>query len=96
MRGWYRRELRSGTRVSPLRLDQARQALAVISAMHELAVRTAVPRLGERQLAELTQAARDFEEAVKAGDHDRATAADDGISWRVCDRGRERSAAGDD
>lgn len=77
--GLVQTRARSGTRVSPLRLDQARQALAVISAMHELAVRTAVPRLGERQLAELTQAARDFEEAVKAGDHDRATAADDGF-----------------
>jgi DNA-binding GntR family transcriptional regulator len=68
---------RSGTRVSPLRLDESRQALAVISAMHELAVRTAVPRLEERHLAQLAQAARRFEEAVKAGDHQRAIDADD-------------------
>jgi DNA-binding GntR family transcriptional regulator len=68
---------RSGTRVSPLRLDEARQALAVISAMHELAVQTAVARLDERHLEQLTQAGRRFEEAVKAGDHQRAIDADD-------------------
>lgn len=68
---------RSGTKVSPLRLDEARQALAVISAMHELAVQTAVPRLDDRNLDQLTQAARRFEEAVRAGDHERAIDADD-------------------
>jgi DNA-binding GntR family transcriptional regulator len=68
---------RSGTRVSPLRLDEARQALDVISAMHELAVRSAVPRLEDRHLAQLAHAARRFEEAVKAGDHERAIDADD-------------------
>jgi DNA-binding GntR family transcriptional regulator len=68
---------RSGTRVSPLRLDDARQALAVISAMHELAVRHAVARLEERHLSQLAQAAQRFEEAVKAGDQDRAIDADD-------------------
>ena len=68
---------RSGTRVSPLRLDEARQALDVISAMHELAVRSAVPRLHERHLAQLAQAAQHFEEAVKGGDDERAIDADD-------------------
>ena len=68
---------RSGTRVSPLRLSEARQALAVISPMHELAVRSAVPRLEKRHVAQLAQAARRFEEAVKAGDHGRAIDADD-------------------
>ncbi len=68
---------RSGTRVSPLRLDEARQALAVISAMHELAVLSAVARLHEHHLAQLAQAARRFEHAVKAGDHERAIDADD-------------------
>ena len=68
---------RSGTRVSPLRLDEARQALDVISAMHELAVRGAVPRLQERHLAQLAQAAQRFEEAVKGGDDERAIDADD-------------------
>lgn len=68
---------RSGTRVSPLRLDEARQALAVIGAMHELAVRTATEHLTGRHLAELAQASQRFEDAVKAGDHERAIAADD-------------------
>jgi DNA-binding GntR family transcriptional regulator len=81
---------RSGTRVSPLRLDEARQALAVISAMHELAVRTAVVRLEKRHLAALAQAARDFEAAVKAGDHEWAIDADDafhGVFVLVADNG---------
>jgi DNA-binding GntR family transcriptional regulator len=68
---------RAGTRVSPLRLDDARQALAVITAMHELAVRGAVPRLTAEHLIEMTEAAHRFESAVKAGDHERAIAADD-------------------
>jgi DNA-binding GntR family transcriptional regulator len=68
---------RSGTKVSPLRLDEARQALAVISAMHELAARTAVALLDDRNLEQLAQAARRFEEALKAGDHERAIEADD-------------------
>lgn len=68
---------RSGTSVSPLRLDEACQALAVIGAMHELAVRRAIPRLQERHLAHLARAARRFEEAVKAGDQERAIDADD-------------------
>lgn len=81
---------RSGTRVSPLRLDEARQALAVISAMHELAVRTAVARLEARHVVRLAQAARDFEEAVKAGDDERAIDADDefhGVFVTVADNG---------
>src|ERR1700759_513792 len=68
---------RSGTRVSPLRLDEARQALDVISAMHELAVRSAVVRLQEQDLTRLADAAQRFEDAVKAGDHERAITADD-------------------
>jgi DNA-binding GntR family transcriptional regulator len=81
---------RSGTRVSPLRLDEARQALAVISAMHELAVRAAVARLEERHFAQLTGAAHRFEDAVKAGDHQRAIDADDalhGVFVTVADNG---------
>ena len=81
---------RSGTRVSPLRLKEAREALAVISAMHELAVRSAVPRLEKGHLAQLAQAARRFEEAVKAGDHERAIDADDefhGVFVTVADNG---------
>jgi len=84
---------RSGTWVSPLRLDEARQALAVISAMHELAVRGAVARLAQRHLAQLAQAARRFEKAVTAGDHERAINADDefhGVFVTVADNGPVR------
>src|ERR1700744_2331307 len=51
---------RSGTRVSPLRLDDAHQALDVISAMHELAVRSAVARLQQEHLVALADAAQRF------------------------------------
>ncbi len=68
---------RSGSRVAPLRLSEARQALAVISSMHELAVRTAVPRLSAADLRALAAAARRFEEAVREADHRRAILADD-------------------
>jgi DNA-binding GntR family transcriptional regulator len=68
---------RSATRVSPLRLDEAEQALAVITAMHTLAVRTAVPRLTAEQLERLAEAAELFESAVDAGDEEGAIAADD-------------------
>jgi len=68
---------RSGTRVSPLRLDDASQALAVITAMHELAAREAVPRLEPADLERLEAAAERFATAVKASDHASAIAADD-------------------
>ncbi len=68
---------RSGTRVSPLRLADARQALAVISAMHKLAVHSAVPSLEARHLQQLAETGRRFEAAVKSADHERAIAADD-------------------
>lgn len=68
---------RSGTRVSPLRLDDASQALVVISAMHELAVRLAVPRLEAAHLRRLEDAAASLDAAVRAGDCETAIAADD-------------------
>ena len=68
---------RSGTRVSPLRLDDASQALAVITAMHELAAREAVPRLEPADLERLEAAAERIATAVKASDHASAIAADD-------------------
>jgi len=68
---------RSGTWVSPLRVDDARQALAVIAGMHELAVRTAVPLVDDGQLGRIADAAKRFERAVRAGDHEAAIAADD-------------------
>jgi DNA-binding GntR family transcriptional regulator len=68
---------RSGTRVAPLRLGAASQALAVITAMHELAARTAVPRLEAVHLEQLAAAGERFEAAVKAGDYEAAIRADD-------------------
>lgn len=68
---------RSGTRVSPVRLDDASQALVLITAMHELAVRIAVPRLDEEHLRRLRTAADRFAAAVRAGDCGGAIVADD-------------------
>jgi DNA-binding GntR family transcriptional regulator len=68
---------RSGTRVAPLRLDDARQALAVITTMHELAVRIATPRLEPRHLNSLETAAERFATAVERSDGESAIAADD-------------------
>ncbi len=70
---------RSGTRVSPLRLDEASQALVVIAAMHELAVRLAVPRLTDADVVQLRAAADRFADAVSLGDYGAAIAADDDL-----------------
>ncbi len=68
---------RSGTRVSPLRLDDASQALKVITAMHELAALEAVPRLQASHIERLAQAAEGFASALAASDYERAIVADD-------------------
>jgi DNA-binding GntR family transcriptional regulator len=68
---------RSGTRIAPLRMGAASQALEVITAMHELAVRSAVPRLEVMHLQRLTAAAERFAAAVTAGDYEAAMSADD-------------------
>jgi DNA-binding GntR family transcriptional regulator len=70
---------RSGTRVSPVRLDDASQALVVIGAMHEVAAAIAVPRLRKSDLVRLRKAAQKFAEAVRRGDHETATSADDSL-----------------
>ena len=77
---------RSGTRVTPLDLDGARQALTVIAAMHRLAAETSVPRLTDADIAELTDAAERFRAAVDTGDWHAAIDADDqfhGVFVRV-------------
>ena len=68
---------RSGTRVAPLTLDASSEALAVITAMHELAVRTAIPRLNESHFQRLGEAAQRFKFAVESGDYESALDADD-------------------
>lgn len=84
---------RSGSRVSPLRLDQASQALAVITAMHELAVRSAIPKLRESDLGRLEAAADAFANAVRATDHEAAIAADDQFHGVFVDVAGNRAAA---
>lgn len=65
------------TVVSPLDLRAVRDARAVVSAMHSLAVRAAVSQLTEDDLARMRAANDRFAAALTAGDADAAIAADD-------------------
>src|SRR4051794_38351603 len=67
----------SHTRVTPLVLDQVRDAAVVVRAMHELGVREAVARMTDDDLAAMRSANRRFAAAVSAGDLDTALTADD-------------------
>src|SRR3954451_10959663 len=67
----------SHTRVTPLVLEQVRDAAVVVRAMHELAVREAVPRATADDVAAMRAANQRFAAAVHAGDLDAALAADD-------------------
>nr|WP_223199229.1 GntR family transcriptional regulator [Solihabitans fulvus] len=67
----------SYTRVTPLNGDAVRDAHAVVQAMHALAARLAVPRLGAAELAAMRAANSDFEAAIARGDVGAALAADD-------------------
>jgi DNA-binding GntR family transcriptional regulator len=69
----------SHTRVTPLVLEQVRDAAVVVRAMHELAVREAVPRATPDDVAAMRAANRRFAAAVGAGDLDAALAADDDL-----------------
>jgi DNA-binding GntR family transcriptional regulator len=84
---------RSGTRVSPLRLDEASQALVVITAMHELAARIAVPRLHEPDLERMEAAGERFATAVRASDYEAAIAADDDFHGVFVDVAGNRAVA---
>ena len=88
--GLVQTRARSGTRVAPLDLDGARQALAVIAAMHRLAAELAVARLTDADLAEMAAAAERFGAAVETGDWHAAISADDdfhGVFVRVAANG---------
>jgi DNA-binding GntR family transcriptional regulator len=77
----------SFTRVTPLVLRDIRDAGAVVRAMHDLAVRAAVPQIGEDELSTMRAANLLFADAVRAGDVDSALAADDalhGVLVRAC------------
>jgi DNA-binding GntR family transcriptional regulator len=65
------------TIVSPLDVRAARDAQAVTSAMHELAVRAAVPNLSAAELDAMREANARFAEALRRDDVAAALAADD-------------------
>jgi DNA-binding GntR family transcriptional regulator len=65
------------TRVTPLLLREVRDALVVVRAMHELAVRLAVPLMTERHHDLMRAANRRFAAALEAGDVQAAVDADD-------------------
>jgi DNA-binding GntR family transcriptional regulator len=65
------------TMVSPLDVRAARAAQTVTAAMHELAVREAVPHLSAREIEAMRTANARFAAALQADDVDAAIAADD-------------------
>jgi len=65
------------TTVSTLDARDIRDARDVVAAMHELAVREAVPALVDADLAAMRDANRRFAAAVRSGDVDAALLADD-------------------
>ncbi|MGY1815794.1 GntR family transcriptional regulator [Blastococcus sp. SYSU D00820] len=69
----------SHTRVTPLAVGPVRDAAVVVRAMHELAVREAVPGVTADDLAAMRAANGRFAAAVDAGDVDAALAADDDL-----------------
>lgn len=77
----------SYTRVAEFVADDVRDAVRLVRALHELAVREALPRLGTQQIAEMREANDRFRAAVAAGDVGRAIEADDelhDIPVRAC------------
>ncbi|MGW5119131.1 GntR family transcriptional regulator [Streptomyces noursei] len=69
----------SYTRVAPVVAREIRDALAVVQAMHALAVRAAVPRLTGDDLARMRAANDAFIRALDAEDPAAAVAADDAL-----------------
>jgi DNA-binding GntR family transcriptional regulator len=75
------------TIVSPLDVRSMTDAQAVTAAMHELAVRDAVPAMGSEHVAAMRAANERFAAALEAGDVDAAVDADDafhGVAVDVC------------
>ncbi|MFE7508077.1 GntR family transcriptional regulator [Promicromonospora sp. NPDC057488] len=76
----------SSTTVSSLDLRDVRGARDVVAAMHQIAVREAVPGLTEDDLAAMRTAEREFRAAIESGDVEAALRADDvlhGVPVRV-------------
>ncbi|MFD6445153.1 GntR family transcriptional regulator [Promicromonospora sp. NPDC060204] len=69
----------SSTTVSSLDLREVRGARDVVAAMHEVAVRAAVPGLTEADLDAMRAAEREFREAIERGDVEAALRADDAL-----------------
>jgi DNA-binding GntR family transcriptional regulator len=69
----------SHTRVTPLVLQQVRDAAVVVRAMHELAVREAAAAVTADDVTAMRAANRRFAAAVGTGDLDAALAADDDL-----------------
>jgi DNA-binding GntR family transcriptional regulator len=69
----------SHTRVTPLRVREVRDAAVVVRAMHELAVREAVPETTDDDLSAMRAANQRFAAALAAGDAEAALAADDDL-----------------
>lgn len=65
------------TIVSPLDVRAVKDAQGVTAAMHELAVREAVPTMEAEHIAEMRSANRRFATALRAGDVEGAIGADD-------------------
>jgi DNA-binding GntR family transcriptional regulator len=65
------------TRVSPLDVRAVRAAQSVTAAMHELAVREALPNLSAAELDAMREANARFDRALRRDDPDAALAADD-------------------
>lgn len=69
----------SWTRVTPLGLREVRDAVVVVRAMHELAVRLAVPLMTERHHQRMRTANRRFAAALENGEVQAALDADDAL-----------------
>lgn len=67
------------TTVTPLDPRATREARDVVAAMHQVAVREAVPALTETDLETMREAAERFRVAWEAGDTEAALAADDAL-----------------
>ncbi|MGY1747825.1 GntR family transcriptional regulator [Modestobacter sp. SYSU DS0511] len=75
------------TIVSPLDVREVRDAREVVAAMHQVAVREAVPFLTEADVATMRDANRRFAAAVESGDVEAAVRADDelhGVPVAIC------------
>lgn len=82
----------SYTRVTPLVSRAVRDAAEVVGAMHEIATRAAVMRLGMENLEEMRRANRAFAAAARSGDVDGALREDDRLH-DVLVRASDHSAA---